>query len=192
MAVLQPVDINGVTFDALIEETLTLEADVPYYPVETGFAVSDSIILKPKTLHMILYITNTPVTWHQQHGASPSRVQDVVRQLENLYFSKETVTVTTSEATYENMAILSIELTKTKETGTSREVPIVFQEIRVTKSRTATIPDSYGRGGNTGVNAGMANTTRSNTPAGLNWENDGSHGSILYGLANRAGLLGEG
>lgn len=189
MAATQPVDINGVTFDALIEETRSLEADAPYYPIETGFEISDSIILKPQTLSMVLYITNTPVTWYGRHGASHGRVQDVISQLEALYFAKEPVTVTTSEATYENMAILSIELTKNKENGTSREVPITFQEIRVTESRTATMPDSYGKGGDTGTTAGVANTTQSSTPPGRDTSNDGSRGSILHGLASSAGLL---
>jgi hypothetical protein len=150
----QPVNINGVEFDALIEETRSLEADVPAYPVEEGFEVSDSIILKPMTLSMTLYITNTPVTWKSK--ASPSHVQDVIKQLEDLYFTKEPVTVSTSDNTYENMAVTSIELTKTKETGSSREIPIELQEIRVTESKKTTIPDSYGKSGATGTNAGKS------------------------------------
>ena len=39
----QPVNINGITFDALIDESQTLEADIPAYPTEAGFEVSDRI-----------------------------------------------------------------------------------------------------------------------------------------------------
>ncbi|MDR1558717.1 MAG: hypothetical protein LBS84_03270 [Clostridiales bacterium] len=208
----QPVSINGVEFDALIEETRTLEAEAPSYPIETGFEIQDSIILKPQTISMTLFITNTPVTWKDK--GSPSHVQDIVKQLEDLYFSKTPVTIKTSEATYENYAILSIELTKTKETGSSREIPITFQEIRTTETKTATMPDSYGKSGATGAAAGTAGTTQSGTPpqssaAGGNAgagngntgsstgssENDGNaagQGSILYNLANSAGLFGGG
>ncbi|MDR1687269.1 MAG: hypothetical protein LBS21_01495 [Clostridiales bacterium] len=185
----QPVSINGVEFDALIEENRSLEADAPSYPVETGFMVSDSIILQPMTLDMILILTNTPVTWKDRHSASPTRVADVTKQLEELYFSKTPVTVMTSEATYRNMAILSIELTKTVEMGTSREIPISFQEIRVTESRTVTIPDSYGKSGETGYNAGTANTKISDTPVSVNAVTENNNGSILYNLSNSSGLL---
>ena len=197
----QPVDIDGITFDALIEENRTLSADVPAYPVEEGFEVSDSIILQPETIDMTLYVTNTPVTWIAKHGVSMSRVQDVLKQLEEKYFAKEPVTITTSDNVYENMAIISIGLTKNFENSASREIPISFQQIRVTERRTATIPASYGRGGQTGTNAGTANTAQSGTPApsasasasqDSNSGGDGSRGSILYGLANGAGLGGGG
>jgi hypothetical protein len=195
----QPVSIDGIEFDALIDLSETWEAESPSYPVEDGFEVSDAIILKPLTLSATLFLTNTPVTWKDRHGAEPSRVQDVLKKLEELYFKKTPVTVTTSDKTYKNMAIVSVELSKTAETGSSREIPIEFQEIRVTESRTATIPDSYGKSGATGVNAGTANTTRaaaptpSSSPAnGSSSEGSGAGGSkssILYGLASGAGLI---
>lgn len=78
----QPVSINGLEFDALISESRTLEATVPEYSVETGFSVSDSIILSPEKMEMTLFVTNTPVTWYQRHGASQNRMDSVVKQLE--------------------------------------------------------------------------------------------------------------
>ena len=83
----QPVSINGLEFDALIDESRTLEATVPEYSVESGFSVSDSVILNPEKLSMTLFVTNTPVTWYCRHGASPTRVDNVVKQLEELYFA---------------------------------------------------------------------------------------------------------
>ena len=181
----QPVSIDGIEFDALIDESKTYDADVPAYPVEQGFEVSDTIILKPLILSMTLYLTNTPVTWRARHGSSPSRVLDVLKQLEALYFSKQPVTVVTSERTYTNMAIQSFELKKSLETGSSREIPITFQEIRVTEMAMTTIPDSYGKGGETGANAGTASVTSGDGPEA----GSGSRGSILYGLATGSGLM---
>ena len=37
----QPVSIGGVEFDALIKVETTYQADVPQYPIETGFKISD-------------------------------------------------------------------------------------------------------------------------------------------------------
>jgi len=159
----QPVTIQvdelSVEFDALIDESQTLEADIPTYPTEQNFEVSDTIILKALTLSMTLFVTNTPVTWASIHTPGPTRVHDIIQQLQDIYFAKKPVTVITTDKTYENMGITSIELSKKLETGTSREIPIEFQEIRQTESQTTTIPDSYGRSGKTGANAGTANTS---------------------------------
>jgi len=171
----QPVSIDGIGFDALVDEIKHYEADVPAYPVERGFEVSDAIILKPLTLSMTLILTNTPVTWLARHGASPSRVQDEIKRLEALYFTREPVTVETGERTYRNMAIISIELKKSLQTGSSREIPIMFQEIRVTEAQTMSIPASYGKSGATGANAGTAGVT--------------SRGSILHGFASAARII---
>lgn len=150
----QPVSINGLEFDALIDESRTLEATVPEYSVESGFSVSDSVILNPEKLSMTLFVTNTPVTWYRRHGASPTRVDNVVKQLEELYFAKEPVTIVTSDATYTSMAIESITISKSLEIGYARQIPISFKKIRVTTAKTTTIPDSYGKSGATAASAG--------------------------------------
>ena len=167
----QPVSINGLEFDALIDESRTLEATVPEYSVESGFSVSDSVILNPEKLSMTLFVTNTPVTWYRRHGASPTRVDNVVKQLEELYFAKEPVTIVTSDATYTSMAIESITISKSLEIGYARQIPISFKKIRVTTAKTTTIPDSYGKSGATAASAGTASTagSRRDTAAGGGW-----------------------
>ena len=64
----RPVSVAGIEFDALIDETKTLSASIPVYPVEEGFPVSDTIILDPLSVQMTLYISSTPVTWLYRHG----------------------------------------------------------------------------------------------------------------------------
>lgn len=197
---LRPVSIAGIEFDALIDESRNLSADAPEYPVETGFVVSDSIILKPQTLEMTLYLTDSPVTWKQRFGGGQGRVQSVIKRLEDAYFNKEPVTVVTSDKTYNNMAITSITISKSLEAGYAREVPISLKEIRITQAATTTIPASYGKSGETGSNAGTANTTKGSTGSssssgssgGSSASSSGSSeqsGSILYNVANSAGLL---
>ena len=209
----QPVSINGIEFDALIEETQTLEATVPQYSVESGFSVSDAIILNPEKLEMILYVTNTPVTWYNRHGASQSRVNSIVKQLEELYYTASPVTIVTSDRTYTNMAIESLSITKTFETGYAREIPISFQKIRITSATTTTIPDSYGKSGATEAPAGTASTSvvssggggaqslgvatgsgsvSSGGGGGSGATSEESKSSILYSAASAIGLVGSG
>lgn len=191
----RPVTINGIPFDALLDEERAYEADSPDYPVESGFNVNDTIILKPLTLSMTLFVTDTPVTWKNRGHGGKGWADSIIQRLESLYFSRQIVTVVTSERTYKSMAIQSISISKSAEVGYARQIPITFKEIRVTKSKKTTIPDSYGKSGETGANAGTASTSTSSTPSansgGSNNSaaNGGSKGSIAYNLAKSAGML---
>lgn len=199
----QPVSINGIEFDALISESRTLEATVPEYSVEDGFSVSDAIILSPEKLSMTLYVTNTPVTWYGRHGGDQSRVDSVVKKLEELYYAGDPVTIVTSDRTYTDMAIESISFSKSLETGYAREVPISFKKIRVTKAKTTTIPASYGKSGATAASAGTASTSSGSSGSSSSSKSSGGgsssssgsgsggnkKSSILYGAASSMGLI---
>lgn len=191
----QPVSINDLEFDALISETKSYEATVPQYSVEDGFSVSDAIILSPEKLEMVLFVTDTPVTWRNHAGQG--RTERVCKQLEELYFKGEPVTVVTHDATYTMMAIEGMTISKTAETGYSREIPINLKRIRTTTAKTTTIPASYGRGGTSGASAGTASTSSASSGGGSGSGSSGSgssgnsnrKGSILYGAASSMGLL---
>ena len=198
----QPVTVADIEFDALIESERSFEAQVPEYAVETGYSVSDGIIFGAETLSMTLYVTNTPVTWYSRHGSDQSRVDTVCKKLEELYYKAEPITIVTSDETYTDMAIESISIRKTLETGYAREIPISFKKIRKTSAKTTTIPDSYGKSGSTSKSAGTASTSTSDSSSGASGSggsasgsgsssssNGNSKSSILYSAANSLGLL---
>ena len=187
----QPVSINGIEFDALIDESRTLEATVPEYSVESGFSVSDAIILSPEKLDMTLFVTNTPVTWYNRHGGSQNRVDSVVKQLEELYYAGEPVTIVTSDATYSNMAIESITFSKSTEVGYAREIPISFKKIRVTTAKTTTIPDNYGKSGATAASAGTASTSAASSGGASTGSGSGSGGGTGSGSSSSSGSNGN-
>lgn len=197
---MRPVSVAGIEFDALISENRSLSADTPEYPIETGFVVSDSVILKPQVLSMTLFLTDTPISWRRRLGSGQGRIQHVIDRLEEAYFKRELVTVVTSDKTYTNMAITGITIAKSAEMGYAIEIPITFKEVRVTKSATTTIPSAYGKSGTTGSNAGTAGIKTGSTPAsaaksktggssGGGSGASGKAGSVLYGLASSAGML---
>lgn len=192
----QPVSIDGIEFDALLDQSMDYEADVPEYPTEKGFSVSDNISLKPEILSMTLYVSDTPVTWKSRFGSGKGRVEKVVKQLQDLYFAKKVVTVVTSDAVFDSMAITSISFSKSADVGYAREIPISLKKIIVTESSTTSIPDSYGKSGTTGASAGTANTTAGNSGGSGNGgggkssnSESGKNGSILYNAANSLGII---
>ena len=208
MAAKQPVSINGVEFDAMLGEDYSLEASSPDYVVESGFTIGDSIILSAEVLTMTLFVSDRPVTFKSRFGGS-GRVDSVVKQLKELYYSKQLVSVTTPDAHYDNMAIQSLKISRTNEYGYAREVPITLKHIRTTATQTTSIPASYGKSGSTKAAAGTASTTAggssgSGGSAGAGGSSGsgggssggsnggssgGSNGSVLYNVASSIGLM---
>lgn len=187
----QPVSIDGIEFDALIEQSTEYSAEVPEYPTEKGFNVSDTIIISPETISMTLYVTDTPVTWKKRFGATNfQRVDDVEKRLEQLFMSRKLVTVVTSDAVYEDMALLSYSISKSADVGYAREIPITLKKIIRTESKTVTISSGYGKSGATGASAGTANTSSSSSSGSSNTKNSNSEsGSILYNVSKNVGLI---
>lgn len=194
----QPVSVADIEFDALIDSEEGYEADVPEYPTEKGFSVSDTIVLKADTLNMTLYVTDTPVTWRERTGSGPGKTEGVVRRLKDLYFAKKILEVTTTDCVYSNMVITSMNIKKSVEVGYAREIPISFKKIEVTETATAEIPASYGKSGKTGKAAGKASTTAASTAgsgssggsSASGSSSSSSRGSVLYNAASSFGLLG--
>ena len=170
---LQPVNIGGIACDALIHHELGMETDIPDYPVEEGFSVQDTMILKPKTLTLTVIVSNTPITFRS--GASPTRVQQVAARFQELYTRRELITVTSSKGVFKNMGITSLSLPYDVSTKTSLEIPITLKEVLTTSSKTVTIPSEYGRGGDTGTTAGTASTTPYGSQSGSSKD-----ASIIY------------
>lgn len=194
----QPVSVDDIEFDALIDSEEGYEADVPEYPTEKGFSVSDTIVLKADALNMTLYVTDTPVTWRERTGSGPGKTEGVVRRLKDLYFAKKILEVTTTDCVYSNMVITSMNIKKSVEVGYAREIPIAFKKIEVTETATAEIPASYGKSGKTAKAAGKASTTAASTAGSSSSggssasgsSSSSSRGSVLYNAASSFGLLG--
>lgn len=134
-----------------------MEAEIPDYPVEEGYSVQDTMILKPRTLSLTVIVTNTPITFRSH--ASPGRVQEVAARFQELYQSRQLITVTSAKGSFQNMGITSLSLPYDVSTKTSLEIPITLKEVLTTTAQTVTIPSEYGRGGDTGTTAGTANTS---------------------------------
>ena len=190
---LKPVSVAGIEFDALIEESKTMNATIPSYPVEDGFSVSDTIILEPISISMVLFVSNTPVTWLHRHGHSTDRVNKICEELENLWLEKKLVKVVTTNAIYKDMGIVSISIKKSKELGYSREISLQLQKVRVTKRKTVTVPNYILKSGTTAANAGTASTSQSSSKTTVTTGNSNTDkyvndsmnkASILYGAAN--------
>lgn len=197
---IQPVSVAGIEFPAMLDETQTFTSDIPEYPVETGFVISDNITLQPMELPLTLLLSDTPLTWRSRVRS----MSEAESMLKELYFSKTPFTVVTPSGTFESMGITSMQIKRSSENGYNKEVSLSLKQINVTATKTASIPDSYGKSGATGANAGTASTSAGSTSTGGGSSGGGSggsgssggsssgkqsSGSILYNVASSAGLI---
>lgn len=180
---LQPVTVDGIEFDALIDEQKTYNSTIPSYPVESGFSVSDTIILEPIAIQMTLYVSNTPVTWLHRHGNSVDRVNKICEEIEKMWFAKKLVKVVTRDAIYTNMGISSISIKKSKELGYAREIQLQLQKVTITSRKVVTIPSYALKAGATQANAGTASV--STTSSAGNGASRNPNGSTTSGTASR-------
>ncbi len=172
-----PSSLGGVEFDAVISRDRNYSAEVPTYPVESGYSVSDAVLRSPLALNVTAFISNNPVTWNRRLGGSQNRVTKVIKQLEDLYFAGKPVTFRSGNKYYSNMAITSLTIPETADKQNAVEIQISLQQIEITKAKTTTIPASYGMSGTTGDSGGSSSTTEEKKEGFLS-----KACSLLFGL----------
>jgi hypothetical protein len=162
----QPVAVNGIEFDALIDSNEEYASEIPDYPTEDGFMIHDTITNQSPTLSMTLFVSTAPVTWKSRFRNASMRPQEVKEQLKQTWSNRELVTVVTTDETYENMGITNISFSKSVAVGYAYQIPISFKQVRVTQNKTVSIPSGYGKSGKTGTSAGNANTSSGTSSQG--------------------------
>lgn len=196
--VTRPVSLDGILFDALISQDEQYSAQIPDYPVESGYQVQDSVLPDALTIKTTLYLSNTPVTWKKKIGKSRTRVQDVEERLREVFWTMEPVTYRTADKSWDNMCITSLTISKTEEDGYARKIPIELKRVDITETKTGTVPASYARGGKSGASAGTASTSTSSTSSASSAsassktaqkEESQKNSSILYKAGKGLGLI---
>ena len=157
-----PASLGGIEFDCTISRERSYEADVPEYPVEDGYYVSDSILKKPLTLELVVFVTNMPVTWAKRHAGN-NRVKAVIDGLVDIYLSGKLSTLVTPDRVYENMAITKLSVPE-EEFANAAEITLSLKEVTVTSANIIVV-SSYNYSGSSSDSAGSSATTEeSSTP----------------------------
>lgn len=155
----QPVMVNGIEFDAILDGTSTYSASVPTYPIDAGYSVSDNVALDPFKLSMVLYVTATPVTWLSRHGTGEERIRLICDSLVELYSSREMLSVVTQDKAYDNMVIQNLEIKQSEEIGYAREIALDLVQVTVTAASVQTVPAEYLRSGKSMQSTGTASNS---------------------------------
>lgn len=166
-----PASLGGVEFDCTLEREASYEADVPEYAVEDGAYTSDTVLKKPLSLQLKVFITNKPVTWKVRHSGT-NRVTEVKNALLDLYYAGGLYRLVTPDEVYENMAITSLSLPE-NDYADAMEVDISLKQVNVTTAK-AVVASSYNYSGASSDSAGSTDTTDET--------NETKKSSILYSI----------
>jgi hypothetical protein len=123
---------GSLEIDVTLEETHERSAEITDHPVEGGSFIQDHIVNAPKKLMMTGMITDTPLG-----GDSGPRAQEAFDVLETLYDSRSTFTVVSGFKVYDDMAIESLSMPKTRE-GALR-FSAQLKQLRITQGRSVPI-----------------------------------------------------
>lgn len=184
----KPASLGSLEFDAIVSRSESMECDVPEYATEAGYSVSDNICLKALTLDVEAVISNTPVTWSDEHSPSQSRVETMCDEFRKLWKAKKVLTFTAGSDVYDNMCIESLTLPRKAENGTSIYISLGLKQVTITSTDTAAISINYARGGKSGKNTGSGQSKTSSTSSAAK-KNTGTKSSILCSGAKALGLF---
>lgn len=143
-----------IEVDAAIHEEHKSEAEVTAHPVEQGAAISDHIRRKPRELSLNGIVSNTPLhdLLSLDRFDTGGRAEVAWENLLLLQASatkpnatfKETplVTIITTLATYENMALVSLSCPRDAQRGNVVEFTAMFREIFTVASEAIAVPET--------------------------------------------------
>lgn len=143
--------VGNVILDATLSETHTNTNQVTDHPVEDGSIISDHINRQPDTLDLVGTVSDFPVYWLGGTMApSPidgdatrpkDRVALAYGELRRIMIEGELITVVTTLREYENMAIISLTVSRDAGTGKSLPVTISLREIILVETKEVAIPE---------------------------------------------------
>ena len=142
--------IGSVTLDASLRERHLSTAKATDHPVEKGTAITDHI--RPEPLQLVIegVVSNTPLpsptASTQQHTQGTTQFesrgeQDLERagkaytDLQKILDDAETVDVVTALRTYENMALISLEVPRDAKSGQAVAFTATLKQIRTVQTK---------------------------------------------------------
>lgn len=160
-------ELNTVTFDALLKESVDMPADVTDYAVEEGSDTSDNIRKKPVTLTLDGVISDHPLgnagRSQTPGGGAPgeskqpsveTRSQNTLKLLEQVQEEGVTVDVFSGLKRYQSMAITNIHLDRDKMVKGGLKLTIQLKTIRKVNGQTVAIQNAKESSGKTKTDKG--------------------------------------
>jgi hypothetical protein len=145
------VMLDSLEVDATLTDSVTGSNELTQHPIETGSTVSDHVIVKPRQYRMEGIVSNAPASgaervdavradWAGLDGDSPTgktnKVDGAYSLLEEMLQLRDVVTVATPLRVYTDMVMVSLQITRDRNTGDALHFTAEFQQVIKAKSAT--------------------------------------------------------
>lgn len=170
-------ELNTVTFDALLKESVEMPAEVTDYAVEEGSDTSDNIRKKPVNLTLDGVISDHPLgnagRTQTPGGSAPgenkqpnveTRSQNTLKLLEQVQEEGVTVDVFSGLRRYQTMAITSIRSDRDKMVKGGLKLTIQLKSIRKATGQTVAIQNAKEPSGKTKTDKGKQTPKKADDP----------------------------
>ena len=119
--------IGSLSFDLVLEEQHTFANRVTSHPVEDGSPIADHIENELLNGSLSALITNFSLKTEEP---ASNRAQDAFNEIERLWRMRELVTIVTVMRVYEDVAIRSVSVARSSDTGEAIALNVEFQAVR--------------------------------------------------------------
>lgn len=123
---------NAFYFDAAIDRTEQMQANVTQYAVEDGTTITDGAILSLPRMTVNGIISATPLTWKGYHEQGYTGATNEVEKLKNLWKKRKRVSVFTRNRVYDDMLISGLTISESEDIKQGYEI-----SVDLTKAETA-------------------------------------------------------
>lgn len=156
------VSVGGLFFDASINESHQMEADITSHPIEVGANITDNAVIQPTMVTLNVAVGSVYSMASILSFTSTDRPRDAVAKIRQLQANRTPVTLICRLANYTNMLIKSIVANQTVDTASSAYMTIILQEAIIVDSSAGSIynnPSSPEYGKNTNEGSKQAGQT---------------------------------
>lgn len=119
--------VGSLSFDLVLKEQHTFNNRITSHPVEDGSAVADHIENELLSGSLSALISNFSL---KTEALTSNRAQDAFNEMERLWRTRELVTIVTVMRVYEDVAIRSVGVARSADTGEAIALNIDFQAVR--------------------------------------------------------------
>jgi hypothetical protein len=171
----------ALTFDCIVSESPTFEAQPTQNPVEKGATVSDHVMLLPDKLSLRVIISNTPIsilTSLKNLISDDDAVSYAMKFLVEARDAREPFDLVTDMRTYKDMVIVQFNPKRDASTGSTLDFTLNLQKILIVESILVQVPKGIVRSGYASSASSEENTGKQATESPLAALDD--KGSILY------------
>jgi hypothetical protein len=175
----QPVDIAGITVDAIVTEQHSLIAEVPEHSVEEGSNISDHVRLKPRDLTLEVVISHTRLS--DKGVVDTSRAPAAWSSLKQIQATAQLISIITEIEQYDNMVIQSVTAPRNAENSEGLQFTLQLKQIRIVSNKTVAVP--------TQKKAAKKKIDKGEQPAKDNSADSSSKNSLTHNFLQSAGII---